>query len=151
MYVRTKDGAIYDLKSKEISSIEQKDCWVNIFYYNREKGQYLEWDDNGGRSMDTIYKTEILKQSDNLEELCDEFVYIKDGIASQYLTIDFKFKRDDEFCALRNKLTANGIAEISKGISKYELENGELKFAIWTDKGLIYVSKMNDKGELELI
>lgn len=23
--------------------------------------------------------------------------------------------------------------------------------AIWTDKGLIYVAKMNDKGELELL
>ena len=97
------------------------------------------------------YKADIINQSENLEELCDEFCYIKNGVVSQYLTIDFKFKRDDEFCALRKKLTANGIVEISKGISKYELENGELKFAIWTSKGLIYVAKMNEKGELELI
>ena len=96
-------------------------------------------------------KDEILAQSENLEELCDEFCYIKNGVVSQYLTISFKYKRDDEFCALRNKLTANAIAEISKGISKYELENGELKFAIWTDRGLIYVAKMNENGELELI
>ena len=26
-----------------------------------------------------------------------------------------------------------------------------LRGAIWTDKGLIYVAKMNDKGELELL
>jgi len=91
------------------------------------------------------------KQADTIEKLCDEFCYIKDGVVSQYLTIDFKYKRDDEFCALRNKLTANGIAEISKGISKYELQVGELKGAIWTNKGLIYVAKENDKGELELI
>lgn len=98
-----------------------------------------------------INKKSIIKQSENLYELCDEFCYIKNGVVAQYLTIDFKFKRDDEFCTLKNKLTANGIAEVRKGISKYELENGELKFAIWTSKGLIYVAKMNDKGELELI
>ena len=91
------------------------------------------------------------KLADTIEELCDEFCYIKDGVVSQYLTIDFKYKREDEYCSLRNKLTANGIAEITKGISKYELENGKLKLAIWTDKGLIYVAKMNKKGELELI
>ena len=27
----------------------------------------------------------------------------------------------------------------------------EIYGAIWTDKGLIYVAKMNDKGELELL
>ena len=27
----------------------------------------------------------------------------------------------------------------------------EIRGAIWTDKGLIYVAKMNEKGELELI
>lgn len=27
----------------------------------------------------------------------------------------------------------------------------EVYGAIWTDKGLIYVAKMNDKGELELL
>ena len=101
--------------------------------------------------MAFITKDQVIKQSENLEELCDEFCYIKNGVVSQYLTISFKYKRDDEFCALRNKLTANAIVEISKGISKYELENGELKFAIWTSKGLIYVAKMNEKGKLELI
>lgn len=129
MFIRTKN---------RIYQVESETC--------DKQGYYIE-----GYEYDVILKKQVIKQSENLAELCDEFVYIKDGIASQYLTIDFKFKRDDEFCALRNKLTANGIAEISKGISKYELENGELKFAIWTDKGLIYVAKMNSKGDLELI
>lgn len=41
---------------------------------------------------------------------------------------------------------------------KFVYENGcqdkdyvEIKGAIWTDKGLIYVAKMNEKGELELL
>ena len=127
MYIRTKN---------RIYQVESETC---------DKQGYFIGD------YDVILKKQVINQSENLAELCDEYCYIKDGVVSQYLTIDFKFKRDDEFCALRNKLTANGIAEISKGISKYELENGELKFAIWTFKGLIYVAKMNDKGELVLI
>ena len=122
MYIRTKDGRILDFdKLNEVSKL----------------------------SIDMA--EEPIREAHTIEELCDEFVYIKDDVISQYLTIDFKFKRDDEFCALRNKLTANGIAEVSKGISKYELQVGKLKGAIWTSKGLIYVAKMNDKGKLELI
>lgn len=110
----------------------------------------------GGNQIYKVYYNDFAiignhKVANNIEKLCDVFVYIKDGIVSQYLTIDFKFKREDEYCSLRNKLTTNGIAEISKGISKYELENGELKGAIWTDKGLIYVAQMNNEGELELL
>lgn len=127
MYIRTKNR-IYEVESETFD----------------KKGYYIG-------DCDVILKEQVIKQSENLEELCDEYCYIKDDVISQYLTIDFKFKRDDEFCALRNKLTANGIAEISKGISKYELENGELKFAIWTDKGLIFVAKMNSEGKLVLI
>jgi hypothetical protein len=123
-------------------------------FIRTKNGKIISYDENANKidlPMILNYPNQILKQADTIRELCDEFCYIKNGVVSQYLTIDFKFKRNDEFCALRNKLTANGIAEISKGISKYELENGELKFAIWTDKGLIYVAKMNSEGELELI
>lgn len=132
MYIRTKDGAIYDLKSKEISSIEQKDCWVNIFYYDREKGQYLEWDDNGGRSMDTIYKTEILNQSENLDELCDEFVMADNSNNKPYRPFIIYGKSLEE-------------------LNERQSCNESLYGCIWTSKGLIYVAKMNDKGELELI
>ena len=128
MYIRTKDGV-----------------------YDTSKGLYTPSIKMWAIGTVTIYDEQIIRKSETIEELCDEFCYIKDGVVSQYLTISFKYKRDDEFCALRNKLTANAIVEISKGISKYELENGELKFAIWTSKGLIYVAKMNENGELELI
>lgn len=133
MYIRTKDK-IYETESP---FLDNNGKWV---------GYNIVEDD-----MAIILRCQVIREADTIEELCDAFCYIKDDIVSQYLTIDFKFKRDDEFCALRNKLTANGIAEISKGISKYELENGELKFAIWTDKGLQFVARMNSKGELELL
>lgn len=64
----------------------------------------------------------IIKQADTIPELCDEFVY--------HLKSGGKFIDD--------KLTKSNIYENVFG-------------AIWTDKGLIYVAKMNDKGELELL
>ena len=68
-----------------------------------------------------------LKQADTIEELCDEFVIIAN---KEYFVLD----SIDE---------SNTYMVIHKHCSIYG--------AIWTDKGLIYVAKMNDKGELELI
>jgi len=140
-YVITKDGTIYDLKSKEISSIEQKDCWVDIFYYDREKGQYLEWDDNGGRSMDTIYKTEILNQSENLEELCDEFVcewFDKEVNRYRHIYCRFKIGQSKEL--------------YRKDISLPPDVDFEIYAGIWVnDKGLTYVAKMDNDGKLVLV
>lgn len=65
---------------------------------------------------------EVLKQADTIKELCDEFVMISDG----------KHKLD--------------IGCHSYGDKKIQIYG-----AIWTDKGLIYVAKMNKKGELELL
>ena len=70
-----------------------------------------------------ISKDSVLVQTDTIEELCDEFVY--------HLKSGGKFI-DEE---LANKFDV------------YEKVYG----AIWTDKGLIYVAKMNEKGELELL
>ena len=64
----------------------------------------------------------IIKQADTIEELCDEFV-VEDR---------------DEFAIFHNLK----LAKQTKGI---------VYGAIWTDKGLIYVAKMNEKGELELL
>ena len=72
------------------------------------------------------YKNGEIKQADTIEELCDEFVIV--GTNWQQI-IDLESAR-------------------------YNLKRPkELKVygAIWTDKGLIYVAKMNDKGELELL
>lgn len=66
---------------------------------------------------------EQIKQADTIEELCDEFIGILNG---------------------------RHIKSLSKDL--YILKPCETIYgAIWTDKGLIYVAKMNDKGELELL
>ena len=71
-----------------------------------------------------------LKVADTIEELCDEFVAIDIGVfgdkTKSYKTIK-EVEEDKTF--LFDKLYG----------------------AIWTDKGLIYVAKMNNKGELELL
>ena len=128
-YIRTTDERILEATDWN----EDGSCWCL-----NDGGAYFR-------------KEDIIAQADAIPLLCDEFCYIKDGIISQYLTINFKFKREDEFCSLSNKLTANGIAEIIKRISKYELQVGELKGAIWTSKGLEFVAKMNENGVLCLI
>ena len=72
-----------------------------------------------------------VKQADTIEELCDEFVMITNK--PQVVYSDIKY----------NDLAISRIRD--KNISV------EIYGAIWTDKGLIYVAKMNDKGVLCLI
>ena len=66
---------------------------------------------------------EIIKYADTIEELCDEFV-----------------------CVGRNDFPSFETIKILKLYKEYDVRG-----AIWTDKGLIYVAKMNDKGCLELL
>lgn len=73
-----------------------------------------------------------IKESKNLDELCDCFVI--EWLPTNHkdiFRIDKYSKEVVKSCIGNNKTTVYG--------------------AIWTDKGLIYVAKMNDKGELELI
>lgn len=78
---------------------------------------------------DETKNDEVVDTSDNIEELCDEFV------------------------VCYNEKT---ICQFAKSVWNYD----EIKYlgmgndfygAIWTDRGLIYVAKMNEKGEFELI
>jgi len=76
-----------------------------------------------------IGSDEIIKQADTIEELCDEFVAVdnEDIKHTQFM------KPFDYYMRSLHP----------KDVSLYG--------AIWTDKGLIYVAKMNEKGELELL
>lgn len=65
-----------------------------------------------------IHKTEIVKQADTIEELCDELVHITN---------------------IGNHILGHFWSPDSSDI---------VYGAIWTDKGLKYVAKMNEKGEL---
>lgn len=144
-YIRTKEGKIFDLKSKEISSIEYIDkntaineykvecAFYTIYYYNGLKGPYLECDNKGGYSCDFIEEKDILKQSEDLAELCDEFV----AIEKEYNHLFY----------------GNDIKQIFEYYQEYKEDYGIEKIygAIWTSKGLIYVAKMDSEGKLVLI
>ena len=69
-----------------------------------------------------------INQADTIKELCDEFVLPK---FREVFAIDVFSK---QIC-----------------INHIKCGNGDVYGAIWTERGLIYVAKMNEKGELELI
>lgn len=88
--------------------------------------------------MAFITKNQVILQSEKLEELCDEFVGFEEGCIPfvwRFDTID-KYRERDLF--IKEILENKGTEEIIYG-------------AIWTEKGLIYVAKMNEKGELCLL
>lgn len=70
------------------------------------------------------------KQADTIEDLCDEFVAVNDSMDLPIL---------DSFENICLLLTTKNH------------KNDDVYGAIWTDKGLIYVAKMNKKGDLELL
>ena len=78
--------------------------------------------------MGFIRKDQVIKQSENIEELCDRFVVM-----------------DKETKEVMNIVSFLAYAKLWASC-KYNIYG-----AIWTDKGLIFVAKMNDKGKLELI
>ena len=74
-----------------------------------------------------LYGREVIKQADSIDELCDRFVLLERNLKPR-------------------------IFETLKGAINNKIYDDEVIYgAIWTSKGLIYVAKMNDKGELELI
>lgn len=79
-----------------------------------------------------IDSIEIEKDANTIEELCDEFVAIR--------------KSDKEKLHLCYWNWKDIVEECWKNDTAIDLYG-----AIWTDKGLIYVAKTNDKGELELL
>ena len=99
-------------------------------YIRTKDGCITEGNFEIGKMIATLYGDEqITKENtaDTIEELCDEFVVkIKTGYLITYY--DKKLLTQD---ANKNGADVYG--------------------AIWTDKGLIYVAKMNEKGELCLL
>ena len=81
-----------------------------------------------------IYKESIIKEADTIEELCDEFVVLDDRPP-------------------KTKLIEKDFNKVFRWFNQCKISKQDIVVcgAIWTDKGLIYVAKMNDKGELELL
>ena len=120
-YIRTKDGV-----------------------YEASKGLYTPSIKMFAIGTVTIYDEQIIRKSENVEELCDEFVMTHYFKETNYTKREV-LKEDKNLMieAIRLKKIHNKDKELKNEFNIYG--------AIWTDKGLIYVAKLNDKGVLELI
>jgi len=78
------------------------------------------------------FSLDILNQADTIEGLCDEFVLVD---------------TENGYCGILPKDKDFKFDKVNMGNAYGRIFYG----AIWTDKGLIYVAKMNQKGELELL
>lgn len=129
-YIRTKDRRIFDLTDKDY--IVNGNDLVLHEQYETVGGPEIKPGQMFSPSIaiiqkhnDYIFVGEIDKQADTIEELCDRFVVVEHGL-------------DDPF-------------SVDSETAKTFISKAKVYGAIWTDKGLIYVAKMNDKGELELL
>lgn len=157
MYIRIKDG-ILDMKNTNkciyvIRDIKESgefryvsylwDNWRNYFLIDYQNCMLFSYNSAQSFISDLIqenleYQNLVIelspyykdcKQADTIEELCDEFVY-------DYGKDKDRFKNDELAIKI---LKANNNEKVN------------IYGAIWTSKGLIYVAKMNDKGDLLLL
>ncbi len=110
--------------------IRTKDGFITLPYNEMEWGK-LPQEQTGGLSYEKWFEIatselKIIAEADTIEELCDEFVVVNNTCFNMPQLLGTK---------------------IDKDYYKHEDVYG----AIWTDKGLIYVAKLNDKGDLVLI
>ena len=122
-YIRTKDGVYEALESFKTPE--------GYFYFSYEQKTN---DALNPIVRESVYDYDLIKQADNIKELCDDFVVchseVNDGLPF--------------ICPKRDGLLENMFKLwIYYKIFPYG--------AIWTDKGLIYVAKLNEKGNWELI
>ena len=127
-YIRTKDGKIIGF-----------DTWKELLVDNN-KWLFLEKDDY----TCCIAGSYIIKQADTIDKLCDEFVI--DNWLEIGKPILCKYHKDKNVLYYIDEHGFNCL--YAPDLLKAKCE---IKGAIWTDKGLIYVAKMNKEGELELL
>lgn len=126
-YIRTKDGIF------EVVEEHKDEGFFNI------KINHLP-------NKLSLYYTEenyIYTPADTIEELCDYAVAVIDTRETPILE-----------CVGYGSYTSeiDDFKELFEDYGEYIKTNRcQLYGAIWTDKGLIYVAKMNEKGELELL
>ena len=128
MYIRTNDG---------VYKVSHYNDWAT----HKRKGATLI----DGDKTSYIKNENIIAQSENIEELCDEFV-IDNWKEKGKPVYCFKYVKETN-----SAYCIDGGGYITLFIPKM-LECGcIIKGAIWTSDGLIYVAKMNENGELCLL
>jgi len=107
------------------------ETYLDKCFVKQEQGGTCKWETFGAGCgscrFNKLNKVEVIKQADTIEELCDCIVYVTDT-NKKHIEKDLK-----------------------PTLWEKKVNIKEIYGAIWTDKGLIYVAKMNQKGELELL
>ena len=124
-YIRTKD-AIYDT-----SNMKWCECSKQASYYKDKN--YMHY--------------VPIKTADTIEELCDGFVVISEEYVEPHYV---KELIDTNALDFENHWRPYGNGKVLNKFCQ-ELIDAVIYGAIWTDRGLKYVAKMNDKGEMELL
>ena len=107
--------------------------------YDKEKIDLVVDIENGEIFVERIidgYTSHLefaIKQADTIEELCDTFVIIGKDKDENNNPVLWNIKQDIPF------------------LMKYYFNYNVIYGAIWTSKGLIYVAKMDDEGNLKLL
>ena len=119
--------------------IRTKDDYVGETIYSFDIPKFENDEANAllKKLQETIEQV-VIKYADTIEELCDEFVVYWDKYKSYEV-----LKYEDLFAR-----TEYGNMRYDYFFNKKELV---VYGAIWTERGLLYVAKMNEKGELELL
>lgn len=136
-YIKTRDGVIDLIKNCRGNSIS---------HYEKDEaapgwcaGWYSHIEEYDGTQLE-VRDDEIVAQADTIEELCDWYFAMSNTGYKTSIKIDFEKKIVEQWQDI---------------IVEYPLDHfiqtHTIYGAIWTDKGLIYVAKMNEKGELELL
>jgi hypothetical protein len=132
IFVRTKDNRIIKIDEngciKEFNLLGKK----RLFAFRDKRWSYRF--ENG---------SDVIKASENLEELFDEYVW--------------KWNKNEfPYSTSRQYVRYGGVGDLKRTIrcetdyGYYLNQDYEIYGAIWTDKGLLYVARLNDKGEWEL-
>ena len=101
---------------------------------------------NKATELGLTYSAKIVKQSDNLEKLCDELYFVEDE-TNIPLTVNRLHDFDEDTKLTECCLEIGGWITWLSNYSK----KGCIKGALFTSKGIIYATKMNDNGDFELL
>jgi len=137
-YIRTKNGKIYEIETKEFYGHRKgyfKNVDNNFNLYNSLSEWQLDCKNQYCVNTPNGYTT-CVKQANTIEELCDYCFVFRKSSPNPIITNFYGAEPYIE-CFVKKTNSNNPVIDI--------------KGAILTDKGLIYVAKMNEEGVLCLI
>ena len=159
-YIRTKDGIYTDYYSRALASMPSRTKDVYIRHKEKKESfediakdyrlslwtirniygtgrNHVNWQCSKQKKHGHIPDDEVvIQEADTIEELCDEYIVKYRHLYYRNYSLEKAIQKRDWLC--KNNFVVLG-------------EKPDIYGAIWTNKGLVYVAKLNEKGELELL